>query len=184
MMSVKILAFGSNWWMRHGRHCSDAYRYTRHAAYYNSAGVRCGQKIKRHWIFPGLIRFNGVGDFDPHFPGRSIGEIFRCSDMEFACGGNRILFVRRIPKTTVPDRYLVVVSGERFGGLDFANPNWKSEFTEPISISQLRASQEAMLLMSDGDSLCTRLGVWQLRVRSGLPNGAALELVEAPFLAR
>jgi hypothetical protein len=182
MMSVKVLALGSNWWMRFGHDAKDPHRYTRRAAYYNSAGVRCGQKINRHWLLPGLIRFNGVSDFDPHFPSRAIGETFWCSNLEFVCGGNRILFVRRAPKGTVPDRYLVVVSGERFGALDFANSSWKSEFAEPISISQLRASQEAMLLMSDGDSLCTRLGVWQLRVRSGLPNGAALELVDGPLL--
>ncbi len=182
MMSVKILGFGSNWWGRFGRNPSDACRYTRHAAYYNSAGVRCGQKIKRHWIVPGLIRFNGVGDFDPRFASRAIGETFWCSDMEFACGGNRILFVRRTAKTTVPDRYLVVASGERFGVFDFETSCWKSEFAEPVSISQLRDSQEAMLLMSDGDWVRTGLGIWQLIVQSRLPNGAALELVEDPFL--
>ncbi len=178
MMSVKILGFGSNWWARFGRDPCDACRYTRHAAYYNSAGVRCGQNIKRHWIIPGLIRFNGVGDFDPHFASRAIGETFLCGDLEFACGGNRILFVRTAAKTAIPDRYLVVVSSERFGAFNFENSSWKSEFAEPISISQLRGSQEAMLLMRDGDWVRTGLGVWQLVVQSSLPNGAALQLFE------
>ena len=184
MMSVKVLAFGSNWWTRFGHDAKDPYRYTRRAAYYNSAGVRCGQKIKRHWILPGLIRFNGVGDFDAHVPCRVIGETFWCSDLEFACGGNRILFVRRAPKDTVPDRYLVVASGERFGALDFGNSSWKSEFTAPISISQLRGKQEAMLLMGNGDWVRTGLGFWHLTVQSGLRDGAALELIERPFAAR
>ncbi len=178
MMSVKILGFGSNWWMRFGRDPNDPHRYTRRAAYYNSAGVRCGKKIKRHWILPGLIRFDGVGDFNPHFPSRAFGVTFWCTDLAFACGGNRILFVRRAAKTTVPDRYLVVVSGERFGVFDFETSYWKSEFAEPISISQLRGSQEAMLLMRAGDWVRTGLGVWQLVVQSSLPNGAALQLFE------
>ena len=47
MMLVKILGFGSNWWARFGRDPQDRYRFTRHAAYFNSTGVRCGNKIRR-----------------------------------------------------------------------------------------------------------------------------------------
>jgi len=89
MMLVKILEFGSNWWARFGRDPHDRYRYTRHAAYFNSTGVRCGSKMRRYWLVPGLIRFNGVGDFNPQFPGRALGEIFECTDLVFACGDNR-----------------------------------------------------------------------------------------------
>ena len=177
-MSVKILGFGSNWWARFGREPNDPHRYTRRATYYNSAGLRCGKKIRRHWIVPGLIRFNGVGDFNPHFASRAIGETFWCSDLAFACGGNRILFVRRAPKATVPERYLLVVSSERLGVFDFEGACWKSESTQPISVSQVKESQEAMLLMGDGDWVRSRLGVWQLKLQSSLPSGAALELVE------
>ena len=84
MMLVKILGFGSNWWARFGRDPQDRYRFTRHAAYFNSAGVRCGSKIRRHWIVPGLIRFNGVGDFNPQFPNRAVGKTFECTDLIFA----------------------------------------------------------------------------------------------------
>ena len=45
MMLVKIMEFGSNWWARFGRDPQDRYRYTRHAAYFNSTGVRCGGKM-------------------------------------------------------------------------------------------------------------------------------------------
>src|SRR5438874_2143085 len=176
MMSVKILGFGSNWWARFGRESNDACRYTRHAAYY-SVGVRCGQRIKRHWVVPGLIRFNGVGDFDPHFPGRAIGQTFWCSELAFACGGNRILFVRRTPKTATPDQYLVVVSSERCGIFDFEDPYWKSETTQPISVSQLRERQEAMLLMREGEWVRNSLGTWRLMSLANLPFGAALQLL-------
>jgi hypothetical protein len=177
MMSVKILGFGSNWWTRFGRDPSDPCRYTRRTAYFNSAGVPCGGKINRHWIVPGLIRFNGVGDFDPHFPSRAIGETFWCSDLAFACGGNRILFVRRTPKPSIPDWHLVVLSSERFGIFDFDDPCWRSESTQPISVSQLRGQQEAMLLMKEGEWVRNSLGTWRLMLCPYLPLGAALQLL-------
>ena len=176
-MSVKILGFGSNWWARYGHDPNDPCRYTRHAAFYNSAGVRCGRRIKRHWIVSGLVRFNGVGDFDPHFPSRAIGETFWCSDLAFACGGSRILFVRKAPKSTIPDHYLVVVSSGRFGIFDFDGPTWKSESTQPISVSQLRQRQEAILLMKEGEWVRSRLGTWRLMTYPNLLLGAALQLL-------
>ena len=105
-MLVKILGFGSNWWARFGRDPLDRYRFTKHAAYFNSTGVRCGNKMKRYWIVPGLIRFNGIGDFNPHFPNRSLGETFECADIGFACGGNRLLF-RQIEFCEVDLQHLV-----------------------------------------------------------------------------
>jgi hypothetical protein len=178
MMSVKILEFGSNWWARFGRDHDDPHRYTRHAAYYNSAGIRCANKVRRYWVLPGLVRFNGVSDFNPHFPGRSIGETFWSTDPVLACGGNRVLFVKRAVKNTVPDHYLVVVSSDRHGALDLGNANWKSQSIWPISISQLRDRQEVLLLMEPGDWFRSALGLWRIVVRPNLPNGASLQLAE------
>jgi hypothetical protein len=178
MMSVKILGFGSNWWARFGRNPNDSCRYTRHAAYYNSTGVRCGNKINRHWIIPGLVRFNGMGDFDPYFPSRAVGETFWCLDLAVAFGGNRVLFARKAPKTTAPDHYLVVVSSEGFGIFNFEDSCWRSESTQLIAVSQLRGQQEAMLLMQVGEWVRSRLGTWRLMTCPNLPVGAALFLLE------
>ncbi|MGH9511351.1 MAG: hypothetical protein ACRD2U_04370 [Terriglobales bacterium] len=182
MMLVKILGFGSNWWTRFGRDPRDRFRYTRHAAYFNSTGLRCGRKVMRHWIVPGLIRFNGVGDFNPQFPNRCLGETFECSDLVFDLGGNRVLFRRAKKPVTWPDYHLVSVSSERYGVLDFENPAWKSDSVPAIAVSRLRDQQEAMLLMRPHDWLRTNLGFWQLRVASSLPNGASLELLEDAVL--
>jgi len=177
-MLIKVLGFGSNWWARFGRDPQDRYRYTRHAAYFNSAGVRCGSKIRRHWIIPGLIRFNGVGDFNPQFPNRAVGKTFECTDLNFALGGNRVLFTRRVAQPGPPDCFLLVVSSDRFGGFDFEDAVWKSESVTPIAVSHLRDKQEAMLLMKAGDWVRSALGVWQLKVSDRLPHGAALTLLE------
>lgn len=177
-MSVKILEFGSNWWARFGRDREDPHRYTQHAAYFNSAGIRCANKVRRHWVLPGVVRFNGVGDFNPHFPGRSLGETYWCTDPVVSCGGNRVLFIRRATKNTIPDHYLVVVSSDRHGALDFRSTGWKSQSVWPISLSQLRHKQEALLLMGAEDWVCSTLGFWRLVVRPGLPNGELMELAE------
>src|SRR5947199_5856231 len=150
-MLVQVLSFGTNWWARFGRDVDDPHRFTRRAAYYNSTGVRCGNKIRRHWTVPGLIRFNGASDFNPHSPARSIGQTFVCTEPVFALGGNRIVFQNRISRAVEPDFFLVVVSSERFGLLDFESPGWKSEAAQVIAASHLRDRQETMLLMkADG----------------------------------
>ncbi len=175
-MLVKILQFGTSWWSKAGSNPADPYRYTRRAAYFNSTGVRCGKKVRHHWLVRGLIRFNGVGDFNPNFPGRSIGQTFECSDIGFAFGGNRLLFERKARNAPTPGSYLVVISRERCGQFDFASGDWKSPTTVTFAISELRDQQEAMLLMQPGDWVRSNLGIWQLRTFAQVRYGAALEL--------
>jgi hypothetical protein len=165
-MLVKVLNFGTSWWARFGRNAEDPYRFSRHAAYYNSTGVRCGQKVRRHWITSGLVRFNGVGDFNPNLLERAIGRTFVCSDLAHAFGGNRLLFQSKASKLAVPEWYLVVISSDVHGQIDFRSGTWKSVFSQVIAASQLREKQEAMLLMKSSDWVQTSTGFWQLVVRS------------------
>jgi len=176
-MLVKVLSFGTNWWARFGREPRDPWRFTRHAAYYNSTGVRCGRKVRRHWIVPGLIRFNGVGGFNPHLPIRSIGHTFRCSDLTVAFGGNRLLFDRKVSESDVPECYLVVVTSELHGRMDFDSGQWKSPSAAMIAASQLREAQEAMLLMKPGDWVRTNCGFWRLTTTDGERSRVSLELM-------
>jgi len=182
MMLVKILGFGSNWWARFGRDPLDRCRYTRHAAYFNSTGVQCGRKMRRYWIVPGLIRFNGVGDFNPQFPSRCLGVTFECADVAFACGGNRLLFMRKAPLHALPDYHLVPVSSARCGEFNFEDPRWKSEFAMVLAVSHLRDKQEALLLMKPLDWARSSLGIWQLNTATDLRHGGALNLLEDPVL--
>jgi len=178
MMLVQILKFGSNWWARFGREPLDHYRFTRHAAYFNSTGLRFGNKIRRHWIVPGLIRFNGVGDFNPQFPNRSVGMTFECADLIFALGGNRVLFQRKAADFAQPDCFLTVISNDRFGTFDCQTSDWKADSVLPIAVSECRDEQEAMLLMKPLDWVRTTLGVWQLKTSPGSTERARLELLE------
>jgi hypothetical protein len=178
MISVRVLSFGCNWWSRFGCDTQDRYRYTRHAAFYNSSGVRCGNKVRRHWTVPGLVRFNGSGDFNPHYPGRSVGQTFSCTEPVFALGGNRIVFQNQVRRSATPDFFLVVVTSDRFGMFDFDCGHWKSASTYPIAVSHLREKQEALLLMKPNDWVSSNLGRWQLRITTQLEAGAILELAE------
>ena len=45
-------------------------------------------------------------------------------------------------------------------------------------MSHLREKQEAMVLMKAGDWVRSALGVWRLKVATGLLHGAALQLLE------
>jgi hypothetical protein len=130
--------------------------------------------MRRYWLVPGLIRFNGVGDFNPQFPNRAVGEVFECTDLVFARGGNRVLFRRKIAQSCRPDYFLLVVSSVRFGSLSFE----ASESLTPIAVSHIGERQEAMLLMKAGDWVRSTLGIWQLRVAPNLLHGASLELLE------
>jgi len=181
-MLVKVLSFGTNWWARFGRDPRDPWRFTRHAAYYNSTGVHCGRKVRRHWIVSGLIRFNGVGGFNPHLPNRSIGHTFYCSGPTFAFGGNRLLFDRKVSESDVPECYLVVVTSELHGRMDFDSDEWKAPSAAVIAASQLRDAQQAMLLMKPGDWVRTNCGFWRLTTTDGECSRVSLELTggEAP----
>jgi hypothetical protein len=178
MMLVQILKFGSNWWARFGCDPADRYRFTRHAAYFNSTGLRFGNKIRRHWIVPGLIRFNGIGDFNPQFPGRCLGVTFECTDLIFACGGNRVVVERRVTDSEQPDYFLAVVSNDQFGSFDCRRSNWKAASVLAIAVSESREKQEAMLLMKPLDWVRTTLGVWQLKPWLTQTQSARLELLE------
>jgi hypothetical protein len=180
-MLVQIVNFGTNWWAGFGHDPGDRYRYTRHAAYYNSTGVRCGRKVRRHWVVPGLLRFNGVGDFKPHFPDRAIGNTFVCAGPDFACGGSRLLFKKKLHPSSAPDCYLVVLSAAQHGRIDFASDCRKATTTSVIAASQLRHVQETMLLMKRRDWVRTDWGLWHLNVAEASRAAVGLELVPGPI---
>jgi hypothetical protein len=178
-MLVKILGFGCNWWRRYGANPHDRFRYTAHAAFYNSTGVQCGRKIRRHWVIPGLIRFNGTTTHMQHDRNLYIGQTFICTEPVFALGGNRVVFEKKASdKWKTADYFLLVITADRFGAVQFQSPTWKSDATRVIAASWLREKQEAMLLMNMGEWIQTSLGRWYLTAVPSLQSGAALQLAE------
>ena len=177
-MLVTIQSFGCNWWRRFGSNPEDRFRFSRHAAFYNSTGIRCGRKIRRHWVIPGLIRFNGARDFVSQDVDRYVGGTFRCTEPVVAFGGNRVVFNERVTNNPAPDFFLVVVTNAQFGMLDFES-DWLAKGAHAIAASQLRQQQEAMLLMRIGDWVETALGRWYLSRTEQLRVGATLQLCDS-----
>jgi hypothetical protein len=169
-MLVKVLAFGSNWWRR-SRLENDPARL----AYYNSTGIRRGRKTARHWLISGILRLNGVSNFDPTSPARCLGVTFE-ADLGHAFGGNRLLLKQRMPAWVEPEIYLVVVRNDLHGRIDFACGAWKSVFAHAFAVSALRDTQETMLLMHLSDWIQTASGFWQLQATGAeLPRLVCLE---------
>jgi len=78
-MHVRIVSFGSNWWEMHSRALNDPLCFRRKAAWFNSAALRCGRRIRYFAAYPGQIRFNLTSGFNPEFPARALGRTFLCS---------------------------------------------------------------------------------------------------------
>jgi hypothetical protein len=72
-MRVRMISFGSNWWAAHSNDTNDPYRYSRNSAWFNSAGLKYGQRLRFCWAVPGQIRFNRTSGFDPEFKTRTSG---------------------------------------------------------------------------------------------------------------
>jgi hypothetical protein len=155
-MRLAVLSFGSNWWARSEREIS---RFAR----YNSSGIECGRKMRRHWTVPGILRINGKSNFGQWPPQRMLGGSFRASELSFACGGNRLLLVEKSADSRPPEFYLLTISSALHGSLDLSSPSCRSGSSIVFAASQLRERQEIMLLLEPGGWFKTAAGLWQLR---------------------
>src|SRR5690348_15107632 len=155
-MRVAVLSFGSNWWARAEPEMS---RFAR----YNSSGIECGRKMRRHWTVPGIVRINGMTNFNHWPPQEMIGSSFRCSELSFACGGNRLLMVEKIADLRPPEFYLLTISSALHGYLDLSSSTCRSGSSIVFAASELRERQEIMLLIEPGVWFQTSTGLWQLR---------------------
>ena len=156
-MRVAVLSFGTNWWARSP---SAAARF----AGYNSTGIVCGNKVRRHWAVPGIVRFNGLSDFVRWPSGQGSGRCFLCSDLSSYRDGNRLLLIREMGDEFQPEAYLLTLASATHGRIDLNSPAWCARSSRVVAASQLRERQEIMLLMRADDWLLTSRGLWQLRI--------------------
>lgn len=160
-MYVGIISFGSNWWAMHSRDTADPYCFQRRAAYFNSAAVLSGRRVRHCLVFPGQIRFNSKSGFDPEHPLRAVGKTFLCSEPRRFANKTHLLFQRRVSGMP-PDAYLVTLKSAEHGAIPFSKPGWKSAGVLPISISMRGQRYEAMLLLGREDWVESDLGRWQI----------------------
>jgi hypothetical protein len=160
-MRVRIISFGSNWWAAHSNDMNDPYRYSRKSAWFNSAGLKYGQRLRFCWVVPGQIRFNRSSGFNPEFKTRTAGKTFEC-DSPRVYGGRIHLLVTGRADNCMPDACLVTLTDRVHGGINFDDPGWRSPGVKPISVSLRPPRYEAMVLMGTEDFVRTETGEWQL----------------------
>ena len=177
-MYVRVVSFGTNWWVMHSRDTSDPFCFRRRAAWFNAAALMSGRRLHHSAIFPGRIRFNSKSGFEPEFPMRAIGKTSLCSEPRQFAGKMHLLLERRTAEM-IPDAYLVTLKSGEHGAIHFAKPGWKSAGVRPISISVRGDKYEAMLLFGSGDWVESDLGRWlvdqvRCRIRLNDVNEGAL----------
>lgn len=160
-MYIRVVSFGTNWWAMHSRELDDPLCFRRKAAYFNAAALKFGRRLRHSAAFPGLVRFNANSGFDPEFPQRAIGKTFLCSAPRLFAGKMHLLFERQAGRM-MPDAYLVTLKDAQHGGIQFAEPGWKSAGVRPISISLRGPRYEAMLLLGECDWVESDLGRWHI----------------------
>jgi hypothetical protein len=57
-MVIHCIDFGSLWWLRPGDDAADAYRFSAHAAIFNTTGFVSGCRERRFWHTSGVVRLN------------------------------------------------------------------------------------------------------------------------------
>lgn len=160
-MHIRMISFGSNWWASHSGDINDPYRYSKRSAWFNSAGLRYGKRLRFRWVVPGQIRFNSTSRFNPEFKARTAGKTFECDDPRVHGGRIHLLVTRPAPNCE-PDAYLVTLTDGVHGMIDFDDPTWRSTGVRPISVSLRPPRYEAVMLMGANDCVRTDKGDWHL----------------------
>jgi hypothetical protein len=160
-MHVRVISLGSNWWEMHSHSLDDPLCFRRNAAWFNSAALRCGRRIRFFAAFPGQIRLNASCGFNPEFPSRALGRTFLCSGPNQYGGRTHLLFAQLL-REAAPDAWLVTLSSGVHGAIEFTKPGWRSVGVQAISISLRGARYEAMLLLGASDWVQSDLGRWMI----------------------
>jgi hypothetical protein len=176
---VQVLSFGSAWWVRPGWDERDPLRYTEHAAYFNSTGVRQSSKLHTDGPVKGLVRFNSTSGLNPHRTQDNIGAVFCCGGIEKYRDTNRLLAIRRVSADAVPTHFLASTNSSIHGAISLGS-RWRVGEVQAISMSRYRGRQEALLLFADGARIRTAVGSWSvMRIGKEMPRLVLLDEPEA-----
>lgn len=161
-MRVRIVSLGSNWWSAHPWDAADPYCFRRNTTWFNSAGLKYGNRLRLCWVYPGQIRFNQSSGFNPEFPNRVLGNSFECCGPNRMHGRMHLLVTRGLNRAEEVDRYLVGFTEHTCGPIRFQKPHWKSDGMQLISVSVRRDRYEVVALISARDWIKTSFGAWML----------------------
>jgi len=159
---IRIIGLGTNWWSAHPSDVTDPFCFRRRAAWFNSAGLTYGNRLRLCWVYPGQVRFNRSSGFNPEFPHRIVGRAVECNEPNRMHGRLHLLVTRLLDEDVQPERCLVTLTERICGPIRFSETGWKSDGVQLISVSLRRDRYELMALMGDADWIESDLGVWSL----------------------
>ena len=178
MVLVSIQGFGSIWEPRIGRDPSDPFRYSRHAAFFNTTGIQVNGKFRYRWRAGGKIRFEGGSWFDSVTPHHNLNKVFECDEPEERPEWVQMCCKRRLPKPEVPDYFLFCITSEQFGWLNMRDRSARSEETFVLSYSAEGLQQEVLILMRPDSWIRGKRGRLVVEPHFGRPWSARLVLEE------
>jgi hypothetical protein len=168
-MIVRCLSFGTYWWLREGAHPVTGVPVLARSAYMNTTSIYRGKTATwGHWV-PGFLRVNAT--MNPRFLtpndliGELIGGLFYTNGIEKYKESNRLLLKKRAKDSTVPDVFLVRITSEKEGKIDFES-DWRRGAVRIFSSSFHDGSQETLLLIGKGGIVTTELGEWEVACSS------------------
>ena len=166
-MIVQCISFGSHWWLRevYDRHTGALLRHR--SAFMNTTGFNNhGAEYKfKHWL-PGFVRIN-AGTW-PRFnsPKELLQAKFHTDGITRFKETNRLMLRLRAPDDAEVDRYLVCISSQTEGMINF-NSHWKCDGPARIfSSSYFAKVQETLLLLEYGTTVQTSLGSWRIMCKA------------------
>lgn len=160
-MILHCHSFGSLSWLRPGNDSSDTYRFTRHAALFNTTGFVTGSRERRLWYVPGVVRMNvgvlfgaqGMAHFEP--------GTYASSGLERRGEWNRVKLDRKMPERAKAALILICVTSQEIGRIDLLT-RWHGLDTNVVAGSALRAEQETLLLARPGARVTSERGLWEI----------------------
>lgn len=174
-MRVRIIGLGTNWWSARPLDVTDPFCFRR-PAWFNSAGLKFGNRLRLCWVYPGQVRFNCNSGFNPEFPQRIIGRMVECNGPNRMHGRTHLLVTRILNQNAQPECYLVTLTERTCGAIQFSRAGWKSDGVQLISVSLRRQRYELITLIRKDDWIKSNLGIWSLS-----QDATRLELSDAPL---
>lgn len=177
-MLVSLQGFGSIWEQRVGRDPSDPFRYSHRAAFYNTTGIRIGDKPRYRWKVGGKIRFEGGSRFDSARLSNNINKVFECDEPEERHTWIQMCCKRRLPKPETPDWFLFCIASAQAGWMKLRDRRTRSDDTYLLSYSVEGRQQEVLLLMRPHSWIEGERGRLVIEPLTQYPWAARILLVE------
>lgn len=161
-MRVRIISLGTNWWSARPLDVTDPFCFRRNVAWFNSAGLKYGNRLRLCWGYPGHVRFNRSSGFNPDSPAKVVGRVFECAGPNRMNGRTHLLVSHLLDPDIQPDRYLVTLTERICGPIRFNRAGWKSDGIQLISASLRRDRYELMALVGENDWIESNIGLWSV----------------------